>query len=95
MSEEFFGTVKVYTDREFGFIARDGSRIDDFFHHAAVKASGLEPLQPGDRVAYTLEPNARHPGKFAAATIRLLSAAVVEPEPATAGIERVLGANQQ
>lgn len=91
MSEELTGRVKVYLEKGFGFIIPDDGRPDDFYHHSAVKASGLtEPLQPGDRIAYTLVPSVRYPKKFAAANIRLLERAVIEPEPDDAGIARLL-----
>lgn len=48
---EEFGTVKFYAaDRGFGFIERDRGGKDIFVHVTALNRSGLDKLDPGQRV---------------------------------------------
>jgi len=50
-SEEAAGTVKWYNaEKGFGFIALDGGAKDAFVHVSALKRSGLELLEEGQRV---------------------------------------------
>jgi cold shock protein len=63
------GTVKFFdATRGFGFITPDDGGNDAFVHISAVMASGMEGLNPDQRVAYDLEPDKR--GKVAAANLR-------------------------
>jgi cold shock protein len=68
----FTGTVKMFSERGFGFITRDDGAGDVFVHISAVAASGLRALQPGDRVGFNLV--AGRAGREQAADVRLLDA---------------------
>ena len=49
--EEAAGTVKWYNaEKGFGFVALDGGAKDAFVHVSAIKRSGLEQLEEGQRV---------------------------------------------
>jgi CspA family cold shock protein len=49
------GTVKLYSDKGFGFLKPDQGGLQDVFVHAsAVKAAGMIKLEVGQRVAFDL-----------------------------------------
>ena len=52
------GIVKFFnTTRGFGFITRDDGDKDVFVHITSVKESGLETLEPGQKVTFDVEPD--------------------------------------
>lgn len=62
------GTVKFFdATRGFGFITPDEGGNDAFVHISAVNASGMDGLNPDQRVSYELEPDKR--GKVAAVNL--------------------------
>lgn len=46
------GTIKVKTDRGFGFISRDGETKDLFFHSTDLVGVTFDELQVGDKVTF-------------------------------------------
>lgn len=46
------GTIKVKTDRGFGFIARDGETKDLFFHSTDLVGVTFDALQVGAKVEF-------------------------------------------
>lgn len=49
------GAIKWYdTKKGFGFITPDHGPRDVFVHVSALKAAGLETLEPGDRLEFEL-----------------------------------------
>jgi CspA family cold shock protein len=46
------GTIKVKTDRGFGFIARDGETKDLFFHRTDLSGVEFDALQVGAKVEF-------------------------------------------
>ena len=46
------GTIKVKTDRGFGFISRDGEVKDLFFHSTDLNGVTFDELQVGDAVTF-------------------------------------------
>lgn len=57
------GTVKFFNnDKGFGFITPDEGGNDVFVHITAVKDSGLNDLQDGQRVEFDTEPDRRGKG---------------------------------
>jgi len=46
------GTIKVKTDRGFGFIARDGETKDLFFHSKDLVGVTFDALQVGAKVEF-------------------------------------------
>ncbi|MEL6747147.1 MAG: cold-shock protein [Pseudomonadota bacterium] len=63
MTERHEGTVKFFDlEKGFGFITPDGGDKDVFVHISAVKQSGLEELQQGQRVSFDTEPDRRGKG---------------------------------
>jgi len=61
------GTVKWFNGRKgFGFIEPDDGENDVFVHVTAVKDSGLDVLNEGDKVSFELVENR---GKMAAANL--------------------------
>jgi CspA family cold shock protein len=72
------GTVKtVLYEKGFGFITPDGGdggRASElFFHHSAIEEGRLEEYQPGDRVSFDVEPDARNPSRSRATQVRRVS----------------------
>jgi cold shock CspA family protein len=49
-----FGIVKFFSERGFGFITLDDGSDDVFVHISAVKKSGLDELNVGDRISFTV-----------------------------------------
>jgi CspA family cold shock protein len=46
------GTIKVKTDRGFGFISRDGEVKDLFFHSTDLNGVTFDELQVGEKVSF-------------------------------------------
>jgi cold shock protein len=46
------GTIKVKTDRGFGFISRDGEVKDLFFHSTDLNGVTFDELQVGEKVTF-------------------------------------------
>ncbi|MEK7076892.1 MAG: cold shock domain-containing protein, partial [Patescibacteria group bacterium] len=46
------GTIKTLTDRNFGFITREGETKDLFFHSKELKGVTFEELKVGDAVTF-------------------------------------------
>jgi CspA family cold shock protein len=54
------GTVRFYRDeRAFGFIAPDSGAADVFVHAHTLEMSGIDTLNPGDRVEFERVPDNR------------------------------------
>lgn len=68
------GTVKFFNSAKgFGFITPDDGAPDVFVHVSAVERSGLDSLNDGDQVSFSLEPD-RKTGKVAAVDLQVLGA---------------------
>ena len=67
------GTVKFYDEKKgFGFLTPEThGQPDTFVHASALRRAGLETLEGGQRVSWTVEPD-RKTGKAAAANLRVL-----------------------
>jgi CspA family cold shock protein len=60
------GTVKFFnTAKGFGFIAPDGGAKDVFVHASALEAAGLQSLNEGDKVSFSLEDDKKGRGQKA------------------------------
>ena len=65
------GTVKWFNPRKgFGFIEPEGGENDVFVHISAVQKSGLDQLNEGQKVEYTLEEQKN--GKSAAENLKIV-----------------------
>ena len=65
------GTVKWFNPRKgYGFIEEDGSDSDVFVHISAVQKSGLDSLNEGQKVEFTLEEQKN--GKSAAENLKIV-----------------------
>jgi CspA family cold shock protein len=63
------GTVKWFnTQKGYGFIQPDDGSKDVFVHISAVEASGLEQLNEGQKVRFSVEPDRK--GKTSAVNIQ-------------------------
>ncbi len=61
------GTVKFFNAAKgFGFITPEDGSKDVFVHATAIERAGLQTLNEGDRVTFTLEDDRRGRGKQAA-----------------------------
>ncbi len=61
------GVVRYFSwKRGYGFIASPAWPKDVFFHVSAVRQAGITTLEPGMRVTFTLERDARQPGRVIA-----------------------------
>ncbi|MBD3247873.1 cold shock domain-containing protein [Candidatus Falkowbacteria bacterium] len=49
------GTIKKLTDKNFGFIAQDGSDKDVFFHASGLNGIDFSELREGDAVSFEVE----------------------------------------
>ena len=57
------GTVKFFdAEKGYGFIKPESGGNDIFVHVTAVAASGLESLQPGQKIQYDVEPDKKGKG---------------------------------
>ena len=73
MSERVEGVVKFFDkDKGYGFIRRKGEP-DIFLHAAALRKSGIETVNKGDRVVFEVVILADSKGRGKAANISLLS----------------------
>lgn len=60
------GTVKFFNAAKgFGFIAPDGGAKDVFVHATALEAAGLQSLNEGDKVSFSLEDDKKGRGQKA------------------------------
>lgn len=60
------GTLKFYNAAKgFGFIAPDDGSKDVFVHASALEKAGIQSLDEGDRVTFTLEDDKKGRGKQA------------------------------
>jgi cold shock CspA family protein len=78
VSELRTGTLKFFrSDRPaggYGFIARDGSSIDDFLHISSLRESLINPdalVDGATRLSYEVESDSRN-GKLKAVNLRVL-----------------------
>ena len=55
------GTIKRLTDRGFGFIAREGSDKDLFFHSSELVGVQFNELREGDRVQFEVSESPKGP----------------------------------
>lgn len=55
------GTIKTLTDRNFGFIAREGEAKDLFFHANELKGVSFDELKVGDAVTFEVVESEKGP----------------------------------
>ncbi|TSC55510.1 MAG: cold shock protein (beta-ribbon, CspA family) [Parcubacteria group bacterium Greene0714_21] len=55
------GTIKTLTDRNFGFIAREGEAKDLFFHAKDLSGVTFEELKEGDAVTFDVVDSEKGP----------------------------------
>jgi cold shock protein len=55
------GTIKVKTDRGFGFISRDGETKDLFFHSKDLVGVTFDELQVGEKVTFDVADSPKGP----------------------------------
>jgi CspA family cold shock protein len=55
------GTIKKLTDRGFGFIAREGSDKDLFFHSKELQGVQFNELKEGDAVEFEVGESPKGP----------------------------------
>ena len=55
------GTIKTLTEKNFGFIAREGEAKDLFFHANDLKDVTFEELKVGDAVNFDVEEGPKGP----------------------------------
>jgi CspA family cold shock protein len=55
------GTIKTLTDRNFGFIAREGEAKDLFFHSKDLSGVTFEELKVGDAVTFDVVDSEKGP----------------------------------
>ena len=55
------GTIKTLTDKNFGFIAREGEVKDLFFHANDLNGVSLTDLKVGDAVTFDVEEGQKGP----------------------------------
>lgn len=46
------GTIKTLTDKNYGFISREGEKDDLFFHASALQGVSFDELKVGDAVTF-------------------------------------------
>ncbi len=56
------GTIKIITDRGFGYIQPAHGRVDIFFHPSALVDAHMEQLHQGDHVTFTIADDSRGKG---------------------------------
>jgi len=60
------GTVKFFNQQKgYGFISADDGGKDVFVHITAVEASGIPPLDSGQKISFETEPDERGRGATA------------------------------
>lgn len=55
------GTIKKLTDKNFGFIASEGSEKDLFFHANELDGVSFDQLQEGDAVTFEVSDTPKGP----------------------------------
>ncbi|HLD70793.1 MAG TPA: cold shock domain-containing protein [Negativicutes bacterium] len=55
------GTIKTLTDKNFGFIAREGEAKDLFFHANDLQGVSFTELKVGDVVSFDVEEGQKGP----------------------------------
>lgn len=55
------GKIARLTDRNFGFISRDGEDKDLFFHANELKGVGFDELNVGDKVTFEVADSPKGP----------------------------------
>ena len=66
------GVIKRWlAEKSFGFISPDAGGDDVFVHVSAVE-DGMG-LREGDRVSFETAPSERHPGKYSAVAVKVLT----------------------
>lgn len=55
------GTIKKLTDKNFGFIAQNGSDKDLFFHASELDGVEFNELSEGDRVSFETKDTPKGP----------------------------------
>ena len=55
------GTIKTLTDKNFGFIAREGEVKDLFFHANDLNGVSFTELKVGDAVSFDVEEGQKGP----------------------------------
>lgn len=55
------GTIARLTDREFGFISREGEEKDLFFHSSDLKNVEFNDLKEGDKVTFEVTEGEKGP----------------------------------
>lgn len=55
------GTIKTLTDRNFGFIAREGETKDLFFHSKDLSGVTFDELKVGDAVTFEIAQSEKGP----------------------------------
>ena len=71
---QFTGQLKFWSQRGYGFVARENSSTDDYLHVTAVEASGVNPdsLKPGTRLGYDLMQDVKRNNMTKATNVELL-----------------------
>jgi cold shock protein len=66
------GTIKWFNpEKGYGFIRPDDGGEDIFLHISAVEEAGLDMLEPGQKIRFTLEQNPKN-GKKSAVDLQLV-----------------------
>ncbi len=55
------GTIKTLTDKNFGFISREGEAKDLFFHANDLQGASFTELKVGDVVSFDVEEGQKGP----------------------------------
>ena len=55
------GVIKKLTDRGYGFIGKEGSDDDLFFHANSLNGAEFEELKEGDKVTFETEDSDKGP----------------------------------
>ena len=63
------GTIARLTDRGFGFIAREGSDKDLFFHANELKDVDYNDLREGDKVTFEVSEGPKGPNAVSVAKV--------------------------
>jgi CspA family cold shock protein len=67
------GKIKsLVRDRGFGFIQKDGSSDDIFFHRTAVSSGNFDDMKEGETVEFDVESDTRDPRRSRAGNVRAM-----------------------
>jgi CspA family cold shock protein len=66
------GIVRRWTDKGYGFVKADDGQ-EYFAHIRSVREYDHDDLLEGTRIEFDVGPSRRHPGKFDAVDIKVLS----------------------